>query len=102
MSIMMHTVRVKAVLILAAASFGLPAPWREALLAGQAVFYGLALADVWILKPRILKRVSSSAHTFLVMMIATLGGLSVLFIPPRTLWKVTSAGPLPDKVSRTH
>jgi|SRR5690348_15320177 len=87
-------------LILAAASFGLPAPWREALLAGQAVFYGLALADVWILKPRILKRVSSSAHTFLVMMIATLGGLSVLFIPPRTLWKVT--GPLPDKVSRTH
>jgi len=89
-------------LILAAASFGLPAPWREALLAGQAVFYGLALADVWIVKPRILKRVSSSAHTFLVMMIATLGGLSVLFIPPRTLWKVTSAGPLPDKVSRTH
>lgn len=89
-------------LILAAASFGLPAPWREALLAGQAVFYGLALADVWILKPRILKRVSSSAHTFLVMMIATLGGLSVLFIPPRTLWKVTSAGPLPDEVSRTH
>lgn len=89
-------------LILAAASFGLPSPWRAVALAGQAGFYGLALADVWILKPRILKRLSSSAHTFLVMMIATLGGLSVLFIPPRTLWKVNSVGPLPDEVSRTH
>jgi len=89
-------------LILAAASLGLPAPWRGAVLAGQALFYGLALADAWILKPRLLKRLSSSAHTFLVMMIATLGGLSVFFIPPRTLWKVTSAGPLPDEASRTH
>jgi len=89
-------------LILAAASFGLSAPWRGAVLAGQALFYGLAVADAWILKPRLLKRLSSSAHTFLVMMIATLGGLSVFFIPPRTLWKVTSAGPLPDEASRTH
>ena len=89
-------------LILAAASFGLPAPWRGAVLAGQALFYGLAVADAWILKPRLLKRLSSSAHTFVVMMIATLGGLSVFFIPPRTLWKVTSAGPLPDEASRTH
>lgn len=89
-------------LILAAASFGLPAPWRGAVLAGQAAFYGLALADAWIFKPRLLKRLSSSAHTFVVMMIATLGGLSVFFIPPRTLWKVTSAGPLPDEASRTH
>jgi len=89
-------------LILAAASFGLPGPWRGLALAGQAAFYGLALADVWILKPRLLKRLSSSAHTFVVMMVATLGGLSVLFIPPRTLWKVNPAGPLPDEASRTH
>jgi len=89
-------------LILAAASFGLASPWRALVLAAQAAFYGLALADAWILKPRILKKLSSSAHTFLVMMIATLGGLSVLFIPPRTLWKVNSTGPLPDEVSRTH
>ncbi len=89
-------------LVLAVASFGLPAPWRGIMLAGQAVFYGLALADTWIFKPRLLKRFSSSAHTFVVMMIATLGGLSVFFIPPRTLWKVTSAGPLPDEASRTR
>ncbi|MDP8988919.1 MAG: glycosyltransferase family 2 protein [Acidobacteriota bacterium] len=89
-------------LILAAASFGLSAPWRGAVLTGQGVFYGLALADAWIFKPRLLKKLSSSAHTFLVMMIATLGGLSVFFIPPRTLWKVTSAGPLPDEASRTR
>lgn len=89
-------------LILGAASFGLPAPWRGAVLTGQAAFYGLALADAWIVKPRLLKRLSSSAHTFLVMMIATLGGLSVFFIAPRTLWKVTSAGPLPNEAGRTH
>lgn len=89
-------------LMLLAASFALPPPWRGTFLAGQAAFYGLALADTWIFKPRLLKRISSSAHTFLVMMIATLGGLSVFFIPPRTLWKVTSAGPLPDEASRTH
>jgi biofilm PGA synthesis N-glycosyltransferase PgaC len=89
-------------LVLAVASFGLPAPWRGIVLAGQAVFYGLALADTWIFKPRLLKRLSSSAHTFVVMMVATLGGLSVFFIPPRTLWKVTSAGPLPDEASRTR
>jgi hypothetical protein len=89
-------------LLLAGASLGLPPPWRGIVLAGQAAFYGLALADAWIFKPRLLKRLSSSAHTFLVMMIATLGGLSVFFIPPRTLWKVTSAGPLPDEASRTH
>lgn len=89
-------------LVLAAASFGLPAPWRGIVLAGQTVFYGLALADTWIFKPRLLKRLSSSAHTFVVMMAATLGGLSVFFIPPRTLWKVTSAGPLPDEASRTR
>ncbi len=89
-------------LIFAAASFGLPAPWRGLALAGQAAFYGLALADAWILKPRLLKKLSSSAHTFVVMMIATLGGLSVFFIQPRKLWKVTSASPLPDEASRTR
>jgi hypothetical protein len=89
-------------LIFAAASFGLSAPWRGIALAGQAAFYGLALADAWILKPRLLKKLSSSAHTFVVMMIATLGGLSVFFIQPRKLWKVTSASPLPDEASRTR
>lgn len=86
----------------AVASFGLPSPWREGVIAGQAAFYVLALADLWILKPRGLKRLSSSAHTFLMMMIATLGGLSVFFIPPRTLWKVPAAEHLPDEASRTH
>jgi len=89
-------------LIFAAASLGLPAPWRGIALALQAALYGLALADVGISKPRLLKKLSSSAHTFLMMMIATLGGLSVFFIPPRKLWKVTSASPLPDEVSRTQ
>lgn len=88
-------------LALAAASLGLSPPWRGIMLTGQAACYGLALADPWIIKPRLLKRFSSSAHTFVVMMIATLGGLSVFFIPPRTLWKVTAAGPLTDEATRT-
>ena len=88
-------------LILAAASFGLPSPWRGVLLAGQAAFYGLAIVDRWIFRPRLLKRISSSAHTFLVMMIATVGGLSVFFMPPRALWKVTSASPVAEGASRT-
>src|SRR5206468_1719475 len=83
-------------IILASSSFFLPAPWREILLIGQAAFYGFGLANIWISKPPILKRLSSGTHTFLVMMLATLGGLYVLFVPPRTLWKVNSAGPLPD------
>jgi cellulose synthase/poly-beta-1,6-N-acetylglucosamine synthase-like glycosyltransferase len=89
-------------LILAGASFGLPVPWRGIALAGQAAFYGLALLDAWISRPRLLKTFSSSAHTFMVMMVATVGGLSVFFVPPRTLWKVTSTGTLPEEASRTR
>jgi hypothetical protein len=34
-----------------------------------------------------LKRISSVARTFVAMMAAAVLGISVFFVPPRTLWK---------------
>jgi cellulose synthase/poly-beta-1,6-N-acetylglucosamine synthase-like glycosyltransferase len=83
-------------IVVAVASWGLPAPWRAALLAGQGLFYGIAAVDIWIPRRFFLKRVSSPIHTFVVMMIAAIGALSVFFVPARSLWKVTSAGKLAE------
>jgi poly-beta-1,6-N-acetyl-D-glucosamine synthase len=77
-------------IVIAVASFNLPGPWRPLLLTAQALFYGLAALDTWIPAPYILKRLSSPIRTFVVMMIAAVGGLSVFFVPARKLWKVTS------------
>ena len=60
-------------------------------LTGQAVFYGLALLDPAVPQAFPLKRVSSLARTFVIMMIAAVRGLQVLFVPARSLWKVTGA-----------
>lgn len=79
-------------LTVALTSFFLPDPWRLAALSGQAMFYGLALLDPWLPgRFTLLKRLSSPARTFLVMMAAALRGLSVFFVPARSLWKVTGA-----------
>jgi biofilm PGA synthesis N-glycosyltransferase PgaC len=83
-------------IVTAAASFGLPGAWRTTLLAAQAVFYSVALLDPWIPKRFPLKRVSSPIRTFVVMMIAAVGALSVFFVPARSLWKVTSTGKLAE------
>jgi poly-beta-1,6-N-acetyl-D-glucosamine synthase len=75
---------------LAIASFWLPGVWRTAILGGQILFYGIAALDPLV--PRgPLKRISSPAHSFVAMMIAAICGLSVFFVPARSLWKVTSA-----------
>jgi biofilm PGA synthesis N-glycosyltransferase PgaC len=75
----------------AAASLGLPNPWRLIVLAFQACFYGLAILDLCILAQSGLKRVTSAVRTFVVMMLAAICALSVFFVPARWLWKVTSA-----------
>ncbi len=74
---------------LAVSSFFLPEPWRAAAVVAQAGGYLLALADPLIPKTFPLKRLSSPARTFVVMMAATLLALQVWFIPARRLWKVT-------------
>lgn len=69
----------------------LPAPWNIVMSAGQAVFYGMAALDFVLPAGGQLKRVCSPIRTFVTMMIAAIRGLSVFFVPARSLWKVTSA-----------
>ncbi len=80
-------------LALAISSFGLPDPWRVAVLAAQVLFYAVAALDRWIPQSSVLKRLTSPARTFVVMMAAVVCGLSVFFVPARSLWKVTYASP---------
>ena len=74
-----------------ASSFFLPDSLRAAALAAQGLFYALAAVDGMLPASFPLKKLSSPARTFVTMMIAALRGLSVFFVPARSLWKVTSA-----------
>jgi hypothetical protein len=78
-----------AVLVLFAATFGLPRPWREAAFVAQALFYGLALTD-WFAGPGTLwKRLSSPARTVVSMLAATACAVAIFFVPAQKLWKPT-------------
>jgi poly-beta-1,6-N-acetyl-D-glucosamine synthase len=55
----------------------------------QCFFYLAAFFDPYVPPRAPLKKISSPARTFVVLMAATLKGLSVLFVPARSLWKVT-------------
>ena len=79
-----------ALIVLAVASFGLSRPWAIAAVAAQAAGYGLAALDPWIPADWILKRLSSPARTFVVMMLAAICAVQVFFVPPRKLWKPTT------------
>jgi biofilm PGA synthesis N-glycosyltransferase PgaC len=70
-------------------SFLLPAPFSFIALSIQAVFYGLAAIDDLLPENSVFKRVSSPARTFCMLMAASLVAVSVLFVPPASLWKTT-------------
>lgn len=72
--------------LLAAALASIQAP---AALAAQACFYALCLADLAIPEGWMLKRISSPARTFVVLMAAAACAVSIFFVSPRTLWKPT-------------
>jgi glycosyltransferase involved in cell wall biosynthesis len=72
-------------------SIAIGPPWRGWLLAAQGCAYALALVDPLISAGFPLKRLSSPAHSFLVMMWAAVLALKVFFAKPQDLWKVTSA-----------
>jgi poly-beta-1,6-N-acetyl-D-glucosamine synthase len=76
-----------ALLAVAATSFALPAPWRAIAWAGQAGVYGLAALDGFLPESSLLKRLSSPARTFVVLMAASLCAVAILFVPPGKLWK---------------
>lgn len=73
--------------VLFVSSWFLPLPWRWFILACQAFCYGLAVVDPFVPAGFPLKRLSSVLRTFVVMMVAAVLGMSVFFVPPRTLWK---------------
>jgi poly-beta-1,6-N-acetyl-D-glucosamine synthase len=71
------------------ASFGLAEPLRTCVLVPQALFYLLALLDLWLPETWGLKRLSSPVRTFVVLMVAALAAVSILVLPRRVLWKET-------------
>jgi cellulose synthase/poly-beta-1,6-N-acetylglucosamine synthase-like glycosyltransferase len=77
------------ILLTFAASLVLPSPWNRVVVGAELFFCLLALLDSSVPQRSLLKRFSSPARTFLVLMAATVKGLKVLFVPPRALWKVT-------------
>jgi cellulose synthase/poly-beta-1,6-N-acetylglucosamine synthase-like glycosyltransferase len=76
-------------IMLLVSSCFLPSPWQWAALGSQALFYLLALVDPWIRDEMTLKRFTAMARTVVAMLIATVWGLSVLLVPPKSLWKET-------------
>jgi biofilm PGA synthesis N-glycosyltransferase PgaC len=78
-----------ALIALAISSFGLTEPWRQLALWVQAAFYGLAATDLLIPESWLLKRLSSPARTFVILITAALCAASILFRPHSNLWKET-------------
>ena len=76
-------------LLLLLTSFGLPAPWVWVAVAGQAAFYGLAALDLVVPQGVLLKRLTSPARAFVVLVAAAFFALKIFFVPPQKLWKVT-------------
>ena len=79
-----------ALLTIMAASFGVPEPWRQLLIAGQLAFYGIALADRWVPDTFPLKKATSAIRTFVVLMAATFCAVSILFVPGERLWRAAT------------
>lgn len=78
-----------ALIAAAVSSFALPGAWRALALAAQAAFYGAALLDAAIPEGWPVKRLTSPVRTFVVLMIAAAGAVSIFFVPARALWGET-------------
>jgi cellulose synthase/poly-beta-1,6-N-acetylglucosamine synthase-like glycosyltransferase len=83
-----------ALIIIAVTCFWLPSRWMViTAVAAQVAIYGLAFLDERLDEESILKRLSSAARAFVVMMLAALCALSVFFVSPRKLWTPTKTRP---------
>lgn len=67
-------------------SFWLPPVWRELMVGAQIAGYGLALIDGWLPESMAIKKITTLAHTFGVMMLAAICAMSVWFVPAQRLW----------------
>jgi len=77
---------------LLAAALSTPAlrpPWRTPALIAQALFYGLALSDLWIPDRFPMKRLSAAFRSFVVLLAAAFCAAFVLFRPSDHVWKET-------------
>ena len=72
-------------------SFFLPEPWMAAALTLQGLFYGLVVLDPALMRGNPLKKISSPARTFTVMMLAAACAVRIFWTDPRKLWVVTLA-----------
>jgi cellulose synthase/poly-beta-1,6-N-acetylglucosamine synthase-like glycosyltransferase len=70
-------------------SLWLPAAWKWPALAGQCVFYGLALLDPWIREGSVLKRATAPIRAFVVLLAAALCAVRIFVAGPEGLWKQT-------------
>jgi cellulose synthase/poly-beta-1,6-N-acetylglucosamine synthase-like glycosyltransferase len=77
-------------IVLAAATFGLPPNLRMIAAGLQIAFYSIALIDLLLPSGFPLKGLTSPVRTFVVLGAAALFGVKVYFVPPRTLWKETT------------
>jgi biofilm PGA synthesis N-glycosyltransferase PgaC len=73
-------------------ALALPSPWREAVLAGAAVFLATAALDLLMPQGSAPKRITSAARTILVMLAASFCSISVFVVSPQSLWKRTRVG----------
>jgi cellulose synthase/poly-beta-1,6-N-acetylglucosamine synthase-like glycosyltransferase len=79
-----------ALILVAAASFFLPSPVSLIAITAQALFYGIAAIDPAIPDRSPVKRISSPARTFCMLMAASLHAISIAFRPASELWRTTS------------
>jgi cellulose synthase/poly-beta-1,6-N-acetylglucosamine synthase-like glycosyltransferase len=70
-------------------SWFLPAPFGLMAMAAEAAVFMLAAFDPVLPSGSLLRRVSSPARTFIVMMAATVCAAAILFVPPARLWGET-------------
>jgi cellulose synthase/poly-beta-1,6-N-acetylglucosamine synthase-like glycosyltransferase len=71
------------------ATFALPSPWNWPLLAGQAIFYGLALTDPLLPENAPAKRLTGTIRAFVVLVAAAGCAVVVFFLPATKLWRET-------------
>jgi poly-beta-1,6-N-acetyl-D-glucosamine synthase len=73
-------------------SLFIPAPWRELVLLGQALFYGAGIIDPIVPEGTIIKRLTAVTRAFLVLTAAAFCAVTVFFLPAQRLWKETRVG----------